>query len=111
VLIGACIPTLPANYRIRFHNERGNFEVGTLLLFSVVYFFVSCVTYGIAVPSGLFVPCILTGMMSSSVFSIIIPLTTCLERFSSREPVLTIRCGDIILMPRRCVGPDDRHAV
>ena len=51
----------PVIYRIRFHNERGNFEVGTLLLFSVVYFFVSCVTYGVAVPSGLFVPCILTG--------------------------------------------------
>jgi len=42
-------------------NNGKDFEWTTLLYFSIAYFLVACVTYGIAVPSGLFVPCILTG--------------------------------------------------
>ena len=44
-----------------FHNASDNFQVGTLGMFFLAYFSLSCVTYGLAVPSGLFVPCILTG--------------------------------------------------
>lgn len=44
-----------------YHSDRSDFKAETLLLFGLTYFAVACVTYGIAVPSGLFVPCILTG--------------------------------------------------
>lgn len=44
-----------------FHNPANDFQIGTLGMFFLAYFCLSCVTYGVAVPSGLFVPCILTG--------------------------------------------------
>ncbi|XP_043931167.1 chloride transport protein 6 [Protopterus annectens] len=43
-----------------FHQD-GTFSPVTLSLFFVLYFFLSCWTYGISVPSGLFVPCLLCG--------------------------------------------------
>ena len=43
-----------------FHDE-ANFSWEALLLYGCLYFWFAVVTYGIAVPSGLFVPCILTG--------------------------------------------------
>eukprot|EP00038_Savillea_parva_P026498 m.54657 g.54657 ORF g.54657 m.54657 type:complete len:832 (+) comp7545_c0_seq1:173-2668(+) len=44
-----------------FHENREEFRLETLALFGTLYFFVACWTYGIAVPSGLFVPCIVIG--------------------------------------------------
>ncbi|XP_012518094.1 PREDICTED: chloride transport protein 6 isoform X1 [Propithecus coquereli] len=43
-----------------FHQE-GTFSPITLALFFVLYFFLACWTYGISVPSGLFVPSLLCG--------------------------------------------------
>jgi chloride channel 7 len=43
-----------------FHNA-GTIGKPTLAMYFLVTFFVACITYGIAVPSGLFVPCILMG--------------------------------------------------
>lgn len=39
----------------------GLYTIPTLIWFTVIYFFTACWTYGVNVPSGLFVPCILTG--------------------------------------------------
>uniref|UniRef100_A0A671KMX5 Chloride channel protein n=2 Tax=Sinocyclocheilus anshuiensis TaxID=1608454 RepID=A0A671KMX5_9TELE len=43
-----------------FH-QNATFSPVTLLLFFVLYFFMSCWTYGVSVPSGLFVPSLLCG--------------------------------------------------
>ncbi|XP_075266175.1 H(+)/Cl(-) exchange transporter 6-like [Convolutriloba macropyga] len=43
-----------------FHTT-DEFSLRTLVIFFVIFFFVACWTYGILVPSGLFVPSILTG--------------------------------------------------
>uniref|UniRef100_A0A7S3G1X6 Chloride channel protein n=1 Tax=Palpitomonas bilix TaxID=652834 RepID=A0A7S3G1X6_9EUKA len=43
-----------------FHNEQ-NFNAIVLLCFFAVYWCLACITYGIAVPSGLFVPSLCTG--------------------------------------------------
>jgi len=39
----------------------GTFEPVTLLLFCIAYFFLACWTYGMAVPSGLFIPGLVIG--------------------------------------------------
>ena len=39
----------------------GAFQPLTLALFFIVYFLAACWTYGLSVPSGLFIPCLLTG--------------------------------------------------
>ena len=43
-----------------FHNQSDYGKI-PLLVYFLCTFFVACITYGIAVPSGLFVPCILMG--------------------------------------------------
>ncbi|XP_061113542.1 H(+)/Cl(-) exchange transporter 6 [Conger conger] len=43
-----------------FHQD-GTFSAATLSIFFVLYFFLACWTYGVSVPSGLFVPCLLCG--------------------------------------------------
>jgi len=39
----------------------GTYEPLTLFLFCVAYFFLACWTYGMAVPSGLFIPGLVIG--------------------------------------------------
>ena len=46
--------------KMLFHSE-GDFSDGSLLYFGAIYFFLACITYGIAVPSGLFIPSLLAG--------------------------------------------------
>ena len=53
--------TPEAAIRQLFHTDRGQYEMGSLVSFGSAYLLIACITYGIAVPSGLFVPCILTG--------------------------------------------------
>ncbi|KAG5838702.1 hypothetical protein ANANG_G00226390 [Anguilla anguilla] len=43
-----------------FHQD-GTFSPVTLTIFFVLYFLLACWTYGVSVPSGLFVPCLLCG--------------------------------------------------
>jgi chloride channel 7 len=54
--------TLPGEDSIKalFHND-ADFDETELLIFAVLYFFLACWTYGLGVPSGLFVPSLLTG--------------------------------------------------
>lgn len=44
-----------------FHDQKGSFRIPTVLSFTVVYFFLATWTYGLSVPSGLFIPSLLTG--------------------------------------------------
>lgn len=44
-----------------FHQQQGQFSLRSLGLFFICFFLLACWTYGTAVPSGLFVPCLLCG--------------------------------------------------
>lgn len=44
-----------------FHDPPGSYSTGTLILFVIPYFFLACATYGLRVPSGLFIPSLLIG--------------------------------------------------
>ncbi|KAJ5067242.1 chloride channel protein clc family member [Anaeramoeba ignava] len=46
----------------------GNYSYTTLALFSIIYFLMSCWTYGIYAPSGLFIPTILSGASYGRLF-------------------------------------------
>ncbi|KAG5443681.1 H(+)/Cl(-) exchange transporter 7 [Clonorchis sinensis] len=47
--------------RILFHEPPGTFNVTTLLVFFPVYYIIACLTYGLSVSSGLFIPALLIG--------------------------------------------------
>ncbi|XP_064629427.1 H(+)/Cl(-) exchange transporter 7-like isoform X2 [Lineus longissimus] len=53
--------TPEASVKSLFHDQKGSYDVLTLVLFFLAYFLLSCWTYGLMVPSGLFIPCLLTG--------------------------------------------------
>ncbi|XP_071953766.1 H(+)/Cl(-) exchange transporter 7-like [Antedon mediterranea] len=53
--------TPEASIKNLFHDPPDAYSVKTLLVFFIVYFLLSCWTYGLNIPSGLFIPCILTG--------------------------------------------------
>ncbi|XP_074647081.1 H(+)/Cl(-) exchange transporter 7-like [Tubulanus polymorphus] len=44
-----------------FHDPAGSFQPVTVAVFCIAYFLLACWTYGVSVPSGLFIPCLLTG--------------------------------------------------
>ena len=44
-----------------FHDKAGAHSFSTLALFTVLYFFLACWTYGMFISSGLFVPSLLIG--------------------------------------------------
>lgn len=54
---------LPQLFHFRETGSRNNptFSSGALFVFFVPYCVMACITYGIAVPSGLFVPSLLSG--------------------------------------------------
>ena len=43
------------------HKPFGHFNVTNLTYFTVIYFVLSCYTYGLSISSGLFIPCLLVG--------------------------------------------------
>ena len=53
--------TPEASVRSLFHDPTGSFNPLTLGVFCATYFFLSVWTYGLAVPSGLFIPSLLIG--------------------------------------------------
>ena len=57
---GWVISAAGRSIKMLFHSSE-KFTDLSLLYFAVVYFVLACVTYGIAVPSGLFVPSLLAG--------------------------------------------------
>ena len=44
-----------------FHAPLGSFNIPLLVLFSSIYYILACWTYGLSVPSGLFIPSLLIG--------------------------------------------------
>ncbi len=44
-----------------YHSDMNTFESLSLLVFVICYFFISCITYGLRISSGLFIPALLTG--------------------------------------------------
>ncbi|KAL4241084.1 H(+)/Cl(-) exchange transporter 7 [Mactra antiquata] len=44
-----------------FHDTEGTYGVVTLVLYCIVFFFLACWTYGLSIPSGLFIPSLLVG--------------------------------------------------
>ena len=59
-----------------FHAPPGSFEVRNLLLFATVSLFLACWTYGLKVPSGLFVPALLIGAAYGRLWTRIVNATT-----------------------------------
>ncbi|CAH1794618.1 unnamed protein product [Owenia fusiformis] len=57
-----------------FHNHPGTYKPVTLLLFFTVYFLLASWTYGLSVPSGLFIPCLLTGAAWGRLVGILLSL-------------------------------------
>lgn len=53
-----------------FHLPESSYSVGTLAAFAPVYFLLATWTYGLFVPSGLFVPCILAGAAWGRMFGV-----------------------------------------
>ncbi|KAA0191222.1 H(+)/Cl(-) exchange transporter 7 [Fasciolopsis buskii] len=47
--------------RTLFHDPPSSFKVSSLIIFFMIYYFIACITYGLAVPAGLFIPSLLIG--------------------------------------------------
>lgn len=56
-----------ASIKHLFHNKEA-FDPGLLMFFGITYYVLACWTYGLAVPSGLFVPSLLTGAAFGRLF-------------------------------------------
>ena len=44
-----------------FHSPKGLHNTSSLLIFVIAYFFLSCITFGLHMSSGLFIPTLLIG--------------------------------------------------
>lgn len=60
------------------------YDNGVLCLFCAMYFLLAVITYGMAVPSGLFVPCILIGASMGRVIGQVLFCTACCYK----DPIL-----------------------
>lgn len=67
--------TPESSLRILLHDPESMFSVRTLSIFFVVYYLISCLTYGLAVPSGLFIPALLTGASWGRVIGVFVSTT------------------------------------
>jgi chloride channel 7 len=55
------LQTPEKSVRALLHDEKGTYAHGTLAIFAFLYFLLGTWTYGLSVPSGLFIPCLLCG--------------------------------------------------
>ncbi|XP_053508010.1 H(+)/Cl(-) exchange transporter 7 isoform X2 [Ictalurus furcatus] len=60
--------------RSLFHSPPGTYNVQTLGLFTLTYFFLACWTYGLAVSAGVFIPSLLIGAAWGRLFGILLSL-------------------------------------
>ena len=58
---GLFFQTPEKSVRSLFHDPPGSFDPLTLASFGIVYYILACWTYGLAIPSGIFIPSILIG--------------------------------------------------
>jgi chloride channel 7 len=68
------VATSEESIRTLFHAQPGSYNLLTLSFFFLVYFSLACFTYGLNVPSGLFVPCILSGAAFGRFVGVLIPM-------------------------------------
>jgi chloride channel 7 len=71
-MLGLFFQTPEASVRSMFHDPAGSFNPLTLGVFCFTYFILSTWTYGLAVPSGLFIPSLLIGGAWGRLFGIFV---------------------------------------
>ncbi|RLN62988.1 hypothetical protein BBJ29_001647 [Phytophthora kernoviae] len=69
-----------------FHAPPDSFDVQNLVVFWVVMLFLACITYGLKVPSGLFVPALLIGAAYGRLWTRVINYFTGLRHMKSVDP-------------------------
>lgn len=69
--------TPEASVKALFHDPPGSHSLITLLVFVLIYFPLSCITYGMSVSLGIFIPTLLVGAawgrLTSMLFSLMNP--------------------------------------
>ncbi|KAG2527295.1 hypothetical protein JM18_003660 [Phytophthora kernoviae] len=69
-----------------FHAPPDSFDVQNLVVFWAVMLFLACITYGLKVPSGLFVPALLIGAAYGRLWTRVINYFTGLQHMKSVDP-------------------------
>lgn len=69
---GLFFQTPEQSVRSLFHDPPGSFDPITLLFFCITYFILATWTYGLAIPSGLFIPSILIGAAWGRIVGILV---------------------------------------
>lgn len=67
---GLFFQTPEAGAKRLFHDPEGTYRPLTLVLYCVIFFVLACWTYGLAIPSGLFIPSLLIGAAWGRLFGI-----------------------------------------
>ncbi|GFR90060.1 chloride channel protein [Elysia marginata] len=68
--------TPEATVKNLFHSNPGTYRPLTLFIFAAGYFFLACWTYGLSVPSGLFIPSLLVGAAWGRIVGIVLSLAS-----------------------------------
>ncbi|CAL1536656.1 unnamed protein product [Lymnaea stagnalis] len=66
--------TPEATVKHLFHNEPGTYQIITLSIFASGYFLLACWTYGLSIPSGLFIPSLLIGAAWGRIVGILLSM-------------------------------------
>ncbi|CAH0474573.1 unnamed protein product [Peronospora belbahrii] len=69
-----------------FHAPPDSFDVRNLVVFWLMMLFLSCLTYGLKIPSGLFVPALLIGAAYGRLWTRVINYFTGLQRMKTVDP-------------------------
>lgn len=77
--------TPEASVKALFHDPPISHQLTTLLVFVLVYYPLSCITYGLSVSMGIFIPTLLVGAawgrITSKLLSDFLPMAVCIEIF------------------------------
>ncbi|GFN78522.1 chloride channel protein [Plakobranchus ocellatus] len=68
--------TPEATVKNLFHSNPGTYRPLTLFIFAAGYFFLACWTYGLSVPSGLFIPSLLVGSAWGRIVGILLSMVS-----------------------------------
>eukprot|EP00057_Strongylocentrotus_purpuratus_P020836 XP_011675310.1 PREDICTED: H(+)/Cl(-) exchange transporter 7 [Strongylocentrotus purpuratus] len=69
--------------KLLFHKEPGSYDLAILSVFIVTYFILACWTYGLSVPSGLFIPSLLVGAAWGRICGILINMIPVVNNVAS----------------------------
>lgn len=99
VMASLWFQTPEASVKAMFHDPPGSYELRALFIYALVYYPLSCLTFGLSVSIGIFIPCLLVGATWGRIVAVVLSMFfPSWVRFKISLPFLSCKKNKIVFL-------------